>query len=106
MSEIKKICESIVKSKNYSTDSHKKKILYARCLNVENQMFKVYMKTGKCSRNNFPIESLGKVLFTSQNESQKIAKMFIEVGWSPTTHVTLTRNKFKDISYIGKSISY
>jgi hypothetical protein len=106
MSELQRICDSIVKSREYKKDSTKKTILFNKCLNVENQMFLVYMKTGKSNKNNFPFESLGNVLFISQTETQKIARMFMNSGWNPSVHVILTRKKFEKISYIGKTINY
>lgn len=106
MSEIKKICESIVKYKNYSAKSTKKRILYMKCLNVEDQMFKLYLKSGKSSLNTFPFENLGKVLYMNQSEVVKIAKLLFEVGWNPRIHVILTREKFKSITYIGKSVTF
>jgi hypothetical protein len=106
MSELKKICTSIVKFQEYNRDSTKKSVLFNKCLNVENQMFKVYLKTGKCSKKDFPFGSLGKVLFTNQTETQKIAKTLFDSGWNPSVHVILTRKKFEKISYIGKTLNY
>lgn len=106
MSELKQVCQSIVKFKDYTADSTKKRILYQKCLNVENAMFKVYLKKGKGNRNNFPFESLGKIIFTNQTEVQKIAKTLFDSGWNPGVHIILTRKKFEKISYIGKSMNY
>lgn len=104
MGELKEICESIVKFKEYNADSIRKRSLYQKCLSVENQMFKTYLKTGKQGKTTFPFNELGFVIGMKHEDVVKTAKIFYEFGWNPTIHVKITRRKFEDIMHIGKSL--
>lgn len=106
MSELAKVCDCVINDKEYKADSTKRKLLYSKVLNVEKRMFDIYLKTGKSKKDNFPFESLGKILYASHDETIKIARALFNARWKPEVHVTLVRKRFEKVSYIGKSVTF
>jgi|GEM_PF-3986163 len=106
MSELNKICRALVQAKEYKADNTRKKKLYVKTLNVEKRLFDVYLKTGKSKKENFPFESIGKIIFMKPEETQKISKALFMAGWKPEVHVILTRKRFENLTFIGSTITY
>jgi hypothetical protein len=97
-------CKSFLegrKVKEPKEGSTRRKRLRGKISNVDERMFKVYLKTGKATKHNFPFEMVGRVLYTKEEESVKIAKTLFDVGWKPETHVMMTRKKYENVYYIG-----
>lgn len=103
MKELNKICNSIIHATEYKPTSMKQKRLKRKCMNIELAMFRLYLKTGKYSQNTFPFGEL-KIPAEQESEVIEIAKLLFELGWNPTRHVNYTRQKYKDINYIGQTL--
>lgn len=106
MAELKKMCEAIVQGREYLCNNNRKRVLYNKYLNVNKRMFGIYLKTGKCKKNNFPLENINVVLCTNRSEIEKIVKTFFDVGWKPEVHVMLTRKKCEKFTLISGSMIY
>lgn len=106
MSLLKKVCSAIVQGDEYSCKNHKQRLLYTKCLNVEQRMFELYLRTGRYRKKDFPIESVKSVLYTNKDELEEIVKMFFDSGWKPEIHVILTRKKFEKFTFIGQALTF
>jgi hypothetical protein len=94
------------KVKEPQEGSTRRKKLRMKIVNVEERMFKVYLKTGKSKKRSFPFEMIGKVFYTKEDESRKIAEVLFDVGWSPEIHVSKTRRKYENIYYIDQRLTF
>ncbi len=73
------------------------KVTLQKVLMVENRIFSMYLKTGKCSAAAFPYDELKGNMAMSTETMQKLAKRILSNGWSPATHVTSTRKHFAQV---------
>lgn len=92
------------KVKEPKEGSTRRKQLRIKISNVDERMFKVYLKTGKATKRSFPFKMIGRVLYTKEEESRKIAETLFDVGWKPEVHINLTRKKYEKIYYIGQGL--
>lgn len=69
-------------------------------LRAEEELFRVYLKTGKHTLESFPFDMLEATNYEKVETIKYLVHLLFNAGWSPETHVTKTRNKYYDIEMI------
>lgn len=69
-------------------------------LRAEEELFRVYLKTGKHTLESFPFDMLDATNYEKVETIQYLVHLLFNAGWTPEFHVTKTRLKFKDTELI------
>lgn len=71
-----------------------------QALRAEEELFKVYLKTGKHTLEYFPFNMLGATNYEKVETIKFIVHLLFNAGWTPELHLTKTRLKFRDVRMI------
>lgn len=67
---------------------------------AEEELFRVYLKTGKHTLESFPFDELKATNYEKVETIKYIVHLLFNVGWTPEQHVIKTRLKYHDIEMI------
>lgn len=71
-----------------------------QALRAEEELFRVYLKTGKYTLESFPFDELQATNYEKTETMKYIVHLLFNAGWTPEIHVTKTKNKYYDIEMI------